>query len=1153
MEGKKPSSSSSRFSTLRVFKFGAKNPPAPPPKDPVYLAARNRSLASLSPESPLSPEQYATTNASAVSLVLPSGAAPQQPPPSASGSKRGGLFKFSSTSSSSKKSINHDSPTDDENISMPWNFSHNVHVDEGFVGLPPSWTTSLQEAGFSEEEIAAIQQRKMADRPFPRSPAVAVVKPVPRSTSLPRPQGPAASRNPTHTPASSLGSSTSANSSPVPVPLVPKVYQQDSQAQKSAQKYPQPPRAYDQGRAAPPRQRAESPQATQISDGMRSYSPVSLSTTHSRNTSAYSQTQSRPPSPTSLPPVPAPLIPAIRRQSPSNSRPASPPLSRSLTPPYSPSPPISRSPSPPPVSKTAPNLAPLDLKLDLSLDLDEGADAWSDQVLSAGPWSATLAGFARSPSSANAPLTPDFVRDGETGLAYDDEEEESGPNRNTIRLSAPQRDMLRLPPSPLYDTQRSTARLSPTSPALLSPDVQDSRDRENRDSGMSDSTMLGVPHSAGIVNQANLVRRAVAATVPVAPAIKAPSASIAPASPQSSHFGSSSGSGSDSQDHLVETPVTELDEGESRKMVVGTQDDVGKPKSTGSKASARDYYREGRNYLKENGFRLDSATPERQEFEKKEKERPLVAPVVTSRNEQRAALEQRDAQRIKAFEAQSAGVQADAGDDDDDEDPEEALRRIEWEAMQKGLSRREVEEQVAQAQQQRLAGRQQQASAQLQRPTDQSRAPSEYRPAPLDGRAALMTSTTDTFGGVLDEEDDIYDDDGEDEGYEYGYEFPTEGEMDVSPDASSAGISLVLPSNHRPTIHVTTTAESPGPLTALGLAATPVTPALRYAGWVADAVAPLRGFIDEQIDPREFYTDLTEIAEGESGSVFAAALVPDAAHLKLRLPPHIQTRDLDQLAAQERVLVAIKSVTLVPGGTPKVFDVARECELLRGLWCEQLVGLDALYVDLVDDSLWIRMELMERSLADVIGLVEEGLQLQEPRVMARFANDMLLGLDYLQKHGIAHRDVRSDNLLLNSQGVLKLADFSNAWRLSEESPLATDEVGVIYWQAPEVRTGAYDPLKVDVWSVGATIWELAEATPPFADTQVPEDRWPALTQPDLYPPAFHDFLTRCSEPAASRPTPAALLQTPYLQRSCGRPVIMQLLSQCMVIEQALHG
>lgn len=60
-------------------------------------------------------------------------------------------------------------------------------------------------------------------------------------------------------------------------------------------------------------------------------------------------------------------------------------------------------------------------------------------------------------------------------------------------------------------------------------------------------------------------------------------------------------------------------------------------------------------------------------------------------------------------------------------------------------------------------------------------------------------------------------------------------------------------------------------------------------------------------------------------------------------------------------------------------------------------------------------------------------------------------LYYLQSRGIAHRDVRSDNLLVNRDGIVKLADFSNAVQVTKHNPTCNNAVGVIYWQAPEMR------------------------------------------------------------------------------------------------------
>ena len=76
-------------------------------------------------------------------------------------------------------------------------------------------------------------------------------------------------------------------------------------------------------------------------------------------------------------------------------------------------------------------------------------------------------------------------------------------------------------------------------------------------------------------------------------------------------------------------------------------------------------------------------------------------------------------------------------------------------------------------------------------------------------------------------------------------------------------------------------------------------------------------------------------------------------------------------------------------------------------------------------------------------------------------------------------------------------------------------------------SGLYDPLKVDVWSLGATTWELVHGDPPFADVQdtrrIVGTQLPPVRQPVALSRSFHDFLHLCSRPAASRPDPDELL------------------------------
>ena len=77
-----------------------------------------------------------------------------------------------------------------------------------------------------------------------------------------------------------------------------------------------------------------------------------------------------------------------------------------------------------------------------------------------------------------------------------------------------------------------------------------------------------------------------------------------------------------------------------------------------------------------------------------------------------------------------------------------------------------------------------------------------------------------------------------------------------------------------------------------------------------------------------------------------------------------------------------------------------------------------------------------------------------------------------------------------------------------------------------MRSGVYDVRKVDVWSVGATVWEMAEAEPPFINIEDPQqlpDTWPELSRSDAYAQSFRDFLSYCSSPSSSRPTAHDLL------------------------------
>lgn len=100
-------------------------------------------------------------------------------------------------------------------------------------------------------------------------------------------------------------------------------------------------------------------------------------------------------------------------------------------------------------------------------------------------------------------------------------------------------------------------------------------------------------------------------------------------------------------------------------------------------------------------------------------------------------------------------------------------------------------------------------------------------------------------------------------------------------------------------------------------------------------------------------------------------------------------------------------------------------------------------------------------------------------LIAYILREMLKGLDSLHSKRQLHRDLKSDNVLMDMQGHVKIADFGFAIQLTKEILSRKSLVGTPAWMAPElIRKDAYDE-KVDIWSLGMVAMELVEGEPPY--------------------------------------------------------------------------
>ena len=241
----------------------------------------------------------------------------------------------------------------------------------------------------------------------------------------------------------------------------------------------------------------------------------------------------------------------------------------------------------------------------------------------------------------------------------------------------------------------------------------------------------------------------------------------------------------------------------------------------------------------------------------------------------------------------------------------------------------------------------------------------------------------------------------------------------------------------------------------------------------------------------EKYTKVEKVGEGTYGVVY-----------KCRIK---ETNDF----------VALKKIRLENEDEGIPSTSIREISILKQLRHPNIVYL----IDLIhgEKKLYLVFEYMDHDLKKFLDINNGPLT---PELVKSYLFQILIAINFCHSKRILHRDLKPQNLLIDKDGIIKVADFGLARSFGVPIKTLTHEILTLWYRAPEILLGQKEySTPVDIWSIGLIFYEMAHRKPLFAgDCEIDqifkifqmfgtpnEKTWPGVTKLPEFKLTFSQF------------------------------------------------